>query len=215
MRTNNYCSAAMVAARRLAGAAALAAGVERDAATPHLSEAGRSHATSSLPIRSRSGAAAPPLLCGCPGWREPSAAGFLSGMRDTTQQLRIRPFITRPRNLTPDNLTGLGRFSERQLFNAIRYGLRPGETPDVDITSSTPGQGGFPMNPKYLAIPMPWPAFRHIPYDESSISPRTSAGCQPVNNRVPDSEAAGLLGQRHSEKIGPTRRRSTATEKAP
>src|SRR5258708_12227862 len=27
-------------------------------------------------------------------------------------------FHTRPRNLTPDNTTGMGRFSERQIFNA-------------------------------------------------------------------------------------------------
>ena len=59
-----------------------------------------------------------------------------------------RPFHTRPRNLTPDNVTGLGRFTERQIFNALRYGLRPDDTPDVEITSTTPGQGNFPDTPR-------------------------------------------------------------------
>ena len=67
-------------------------------------------------------------------------------------------WTTRPKNLTPDNTTGMGRFSERQIFNSLRYGLRPEETADVEITSSTPGQGNFPANPHYLAVPMPWPA---------------------------------------------------------
>ena len=47
---------------------------------------------------------------------------------------------TRPRNLTPDNDTGLGRFTERQIFNAMRFGLRPENTPDVTITSTTPAR---------------------------------------------------------------------------
>ena len=72
-------------------------------------------------------------------------------------------FTTRPRNLTPDDATGLGRFTERQVFNALRYGLRPEDTPDVDITSTTPGKGNFPMRPHYLAPPMPWNAWRHMP----------------------------------------------------
>ena len=69
------------------------------------------------------------------GGSNPNADGWLAGYRDSTQEFQIGPFKTRPRNLTPDNTTGLGRFSERQIFNAVRYGLRPGETPDVVITS--------------------------------------------------------------------------------
>jgi hypothetical protein len=76
------------------------------------------------------------------GGDNPAAAGWLDGLRDTiTQQFRIGPFVTRAKNLTPDNATGTGRFSERQIFNALRYGLRPEETPDVAITSTVPGQG--------------------------------------------------------------------------
>ena len=123
------------------------------------------------------------------GGPNPAADGWLAGMKDTLGQFRIGPFITRPRNLTPDNLTGLGRFTERQIFNAIRYGLRPGETPDVEITSTTPGQGNFPLTPKYLAPPMPWPAFRHMPdqhiWDMAAYLKRA---VKPVSNRVADSE---------------------------
>jgi hypothetical protein len=105
------------------------------------------------------------------GGDNPAAPMWLMGFRAGTEDTLLWPFKvptpggafwTRPRNLTPDNETGTGRFTERQIFNALRYGLRPGETPDVDITGTTPGQGNFPENPKYLAPPMPWPAFRHM-----------------------------------------------------
>ncbi len=93
------------------------------------------------------------------------------------------------RNLTPDNATGLGRFSERQIFNALRFGLRPGETPDVEITSTMAGQGNHPVMPKYLAPPMPWPAFRHMSDQElRDIAAYLREGVQPVSNRVQDSE---------------------------
>jgi hypothetical protein len=74
----------------------------------------------------------------------------------------VSGFVTRARNLTPDSLTGIGRFSERQIFNALRFGLKPSETPDVTIKSMKPGAGNYPLHPKYLAPPMPWPAFRHM-----------------------------------------------------
>ena len=140
------------------------------------------------------------------GGGNPAADGWLAGMTDSTFEFKMGPFKTRPRNLTPDNTTGMGRFTERQIFNAIRYGLRPGETPDVTITSTTPGQGNFPMNPKYLAPPMPWPAFRHMTDQElRDIAAYLKRGVKPVKNRVMDSEgppdfwASGYT----AEKIGP------------
>jgi mono/diheme cytochrome c family protein len=139
------------------------------------------------------------------GGDNPASAVWLDGMRDTLLQQFVIPippgFRTRARNLTPDNETGLGRFSERQIFNAIRYGLRPGETPDVEITSTTPGQGNFPMSPKYLAPPMPWPAFRHMSDLEIwAIAAYLKRGVKPSSNRVADSEGppdfwAGLYAQ--------------------
>lgn len=124
------------------------------------------------------------------GGNNPAAKGWLAGLTDTiTQQFRIGPFVTRPRNLTPDNTTGLGRFSERQIFNALRYGLRPGETPDVEITSMTPGQGNFPLHPKYLAPPMPWPSWRFMPdADLWAIAAYLKRGLKPVSNKVQDSD---------------------------
>ena len=144
------------------------------------------------------------------GGDNPAAPMFLTGFRagtdDTLFTLFKIPtpggvFWTRPRNLTPDNETGLGRFSERQIFNAIRYGLRPGETPDVDITGTTPGQGNFPENPKYLAPPMPWPAFRHMSdLDLHAIAAYLKRGLKPQTNKVEPSDGppdfwAGIYSQ--------------------
>lgn len=123
------------------------------------------------------------------GGSNPAADGWLAGVRDSIQIFQIGPFKTRPRNLTPDNMTGIGRFTERQIFNALRYGLRPGETADVDISSITPGQGNFPDHPKYLAVPMPWPAFRHMTDRQLwAIAAYLKHGVKPVVNRVADSE---------------------------
>lgn len=140
------------------------------------------------------------------GGGNPAADGWLAGRRDSTQDFVIGPFITRPRNLTPDNTTGLGRFSERQIFNALRFGLRPGETPDVEITSSTPGQGNFPQNPKYLAPPMPWPEWRHMPDEEIwAIAAYLKHGVKPVRNLVQDSDGPPdfWASEYTVEKIGP------------
>lgn len=146
--------------------------------------------------------------CGdCHGGSDnPGSPVWLQGMRDTLLQQFTIPtpigtFKTRARNLTPDNTTGIGRFSERQIFNALRYGLRPGETPDVQITATTPGQGNFPRNPKFLAPPMPWPAFRHMQdQDIRDIAYYLKNGLKPVRNLVPDSEGpadfwAGIYSQ--------------------
>jgi len=125
------------------------------------------------------------------GGANPAAAHWLDGVRgpDQVQAFKEGPFLTRPRNLTPDNTTGTGRFSERQIFNALRFGLRPGETPDVEITSTTPGEGNFPLHPKYLAPPMPWPSWRHMPdQDLWAIAAYLKQGLKPVNHKVADSE---------------------------
>ena len=136
---------------------------------------------------------------GCHHGTDPAAKDWLIGVNGPGQEFLIGPcrvdpaakpcYHTRPRNLTPDNTTGLGRFSERQLFNALRYGLRPGETPDVEITSTVPGVGNFPAHPRYLAAPMPWPAWRHMSDDDLwAIAAYLQQGVKPVHNRVEDSE---------------------------
>ena len=133
------------------------------------------------------------------GGQNPAAPNYLVGWREGTDDtlfvgaFRIPTpagvFQTRPRNLTPDDETGLGRFTERQIFNAIRYGLRPGETPDADITGTTPGKGNYPENPKYLAPPMPWPAFRFKSDQELwAIAAYLKRGVKPQANKVVASE---------------------------
>jgi mono/diheme cytochrome c family protein len=123
------------------------------------------------------------------GGDDPAREGWLVGAQTPTDTFRVLSFTTRARNLTPDNTTGLGRFSERQIFNSLRYGLRPGETPDVEITSTTPGIGNFPVSPKYVAPPMPWSAWRHMTDQElRDISAYLKRGVKPVSNSVIDSE---------------------------
>jgi hypothetical protein len=62
-------------------------------------------------------------------------------------------------NLTPDPTQGaLIHSSERQVFNVLRWGLDPGDVRTDKVISST---ADFPPAPKYVAPPMPWPAFRH------------------------------------------------------
>ena len=141
------------------------------------------------------------------GGSNPAAAGWLDGMRDTiVQQFRVGPFVTRPKNLTPDVATGIGSFTERQLFNALRYGLRPEETPDVEITSTVPGQGNFPLHPHYLAVPMPWPSWRHMPnQDLWAIAAYLKNGVKPVSHKVQDSDGPPdfWAGEYTAAKIGP------------
>ncbi|HXT70995.1 MAG TPA: cytochrome c [Vicinamibacterales bacterium] len=137
------------------------------------------------------------------GGNDPAAKGFLAGLgaSEPPVDFKIGPppcgidpaakgcFTTRPRNLTPDEATGMGRFTERQLFNALRFGLRPEDTPDVVITGTTPGKGNFPMRPHYVAPPMPWTAWRHMPdADLRAIAAYLKRGLKPVVNKVADSE---------------------------
>ncbi|MEO6778737.1 MAG: hypothetical protein ABI194_04720 [Gemmatimonadaceae bacterium] len=136
---------------------------------------------------------------GCHGGVSPDSPGWLGGMKTPDQAFLIGPcaikpgaqpcYITRPRNLTPDNETGLGRFSERQIFNSLRYGLRPEDTPDVEITSGTPGVGNFPKRPRYLAPPMPWPGWRYMSDKELyAIAAYLKRAVKPVVNRVAESD---------------------------
>jgi len=167
---------------------------------------------------------------GCHGGADPSSDGWLAGMTRPDQEFPIGACVfdsnakpcwrTRPRNLTPDNATGLGRFSERQIFNALRYGLRPGETPDVTITAYEPGKGNFPANPKYLAPPMPWPAWRHMS-DQNlwDMVAYLKHGLKPVSNKVQDSEGPPdfWASEYTVAKIGPhpASKFPTANEKRP
>jgi hypothetical protein len=133
--------------------------------------------------------------CHNAGIVDPASPRWLSGFREGDPGLPFEigppptPFKTCPRNLTPDNLTGLGRITDRQVFNALRFGLKPADTPDVVISSNTPGQGNYPATPKYLAPPMPWPAYRYMPDNELwDIVAYIKHGIKPVSNKVTDSQ---------------------------
>jgi hypothetical protein len=145
---------------------------------------------------------------GCHGGVDPSSPVWLAGVTDSVQIFKVgacnyvqpdlKPcFVTRPRNLTPDNTTGLGRYSERQIFNALRYGLRMEDTPDVEITSSTPGQGNFPEHPHYIApdaVERVAPHARGRPLGNRRLSPPggETGREQGRGQRWP----SGLLGER-------------------
>jgi mono/diheme cytochrome c family protein len=140
------------------------------------------------------------------GGDNPAADGWLQGTKSPAQEIKIGPMTMRPRNLTPDNITGIGRFTERQIFNALRFGLRPGDTADVDITSMTPGQGNFPEHPHYLSPAMPWPGWRHMTDQEiRAIAAYLKRGLKPVVNKVADSDAPEdfWASEVTPEKIGP------------
>lgn len=129
--------------------------------------------------------------CHSHGKADPNDPKWLSGHLTTENNgaFQIGPFKTYAKNLTPDKDTGIGSHSDRQIFNTLRFGLDPEDTPDVVITSNIPGQGNFPANPHYLAPPMPWPSFRHRPdADLWAIVAYLKHGIKAVNNKVSDSE---------------------------
>lgn len=75
--------------------------------------------------------------------------GTFYGAPDTTRYLSGSELgwegpwgVTYPRNLTPDKETGIGSWTEEQIINAVRTGLRPDGT--------------------MLLPPMPWPAYSHM-----------------------------------------------------
>jgi hypothetical protein len=133
--------------------------------------------------------------CHSRGKIDPSDANWLGGFVGTVNDVgqgafNIGGIKTFAANITPDTTNGVGRFTNRQIFNALRYGLDPESTPDVIITSTTPGQGNFPATPHYLAPPMPWPSVRHST-DEAlwSIVAYIKHGIKPVANVAPPSGA--------------------------
>jgi hypothetical protein len=115
-------------------------------------------------------------------------AGYQSANPNDPGKFSIAGAATYAANITPDNATGIGMHSDRQIYNAITYGLDPEATPDVVITSPTPGQGNFPANPTYLAPPMPWTSIRNMTdADRWAIVAYLKHGIKAVSNTVPAS----------------------------
>lgn len=137
--------------------------------------------------------------CHSGGVNNPSNAYWLSGYNpnlSTTQGVfQIGPGSTYAANLTPDTTTGLGQYTDLQVYNALKYGLDPGGNPSVSITSNggdpVPGQNGFPQHPQYLAPPMPWTSTRHLTDSQIwAIVAYLKHGIKPVSNVVPATEPA-------------------------
>lgn len=93
-------------------------------------------------------------------------AGYVAGTPG--QPFQIGPFKTYAANLTPDPDTGLGKWSDQDIFNA----LRTGKDPD--------GQ--------YLAPPMPWPEIRNMTDEDLWAIVAYLRSIKPVVNEVPESE---------------------------
>ena len=128
--------------------------------------------------------------CHSQGVNNPASPTWMSGYvkGSTLGIFQIGPFATYAANLTPD-ATGIGSLTDRQIYNALKYGLDPGATPDLVITGTTPGQGNFPAAPHYLAPPMPWASTRHYSDDDLwGIVAYLKHGIKPVANAVPDSQ---------------------------
>ena len=126
------------------------------------------------------------------GKNDPSDPQWLAGVVTGNPQgvFDIGPFKTYAANITPDVATGLGGVSDRQVFNALRYGLAPAESPDAIITGSTPGVGNFPASPVFLAPPMPWTSTRHLTDDDTwAIVAYLKHGIKAVSNAVPESQS--------------------------
>jgi mono/diheme cytochrome c family protein len=77
------------------------------------------------------------------------------------------------RNLTPDQETGIGIWSEDDIVRALRTGKRP---------------DGSDLRP-----PMPWPDFAHLnPRDARSLAMYLKS-LVPVNHKVPDTVPSGQM----------------------
>lgn len=148
--------------------------------------------------------------CHSQGRNDPGAPGWLSGYNTASGPhgpgvFQIGPFATYAANITP-SATGLGGFTDRQVYNALKHGLDPGATADASISGDTPGQGGFPAAPHYLAPPMPWASIRHLSDDDLwSVVAYLKHGVKPVANTPPDSQGPPdfWASSDTADKIGP------------
>ena len=148
--------------------------------------------------------------CHAGGVENPSSATWLAGYTGpaTTPgpgSFQVGPFWVYAANITPDVATGLGGVTDRQVYNALKFGLDPSFTPSVVITGTTPGAGNFPATPHYLMV-MPWPSFRNMSDDDLwAIVAYVKHGIKAVSNAVvagtepPDFWASSVT----PDKIGP------------
>lgn len=108
---------------------------------------------------------------------EPNRARLLAGSRigiAFTSPLANRyPGVVYPPNITPDNETGIGRWSDRQVAEALRAGV--GRHGDRRI------------------LVMPWQGYAQISDDDAYAIVGYLRSIKPVVHRVPDDVPAGTM----------------------
>jgi mono/diheme cytochrome c family protein len=115
-------------------------------------------------------------ITGCNDCHTP---GTLFGAPDTTRLLSGSELgwqgpwgVTYARNLTPDEETGIGKWSEADIVNTIRTGQRPDKTP--------------------LLPPMPWTDFANFSDDDAYAVAAYLKSIPPVKHKVPDALHPGV-----------------------
>jgi hypothetical protein len=129
---------------------------------------------------------------GCHQGTSPAGKGWLAGItapRRNSSSVRASRkkapcfhgvLRTSRRTRPPESAAG-----RQQVFNALRYGLRPDSTPDVEDPVDETGQRRFPAEPKYLGPFMPWSSWRHMSDEDLwSIIAYLRCAVKPVNNTV-------------------------------
>jgi mono/diheme cytochrome c family protein len=116
------------------------------------------------------------LMGGCNDCHTP---GTFYGAADYSRQLSgselgwLGPWgVTFPRNLTPDVETGLGKWSDRDIVNALRTGVRP----DGSV----------------ILPPMPWPMYATMTDADAFAIAAYLKSLPPVKHRAPDRIAPGV-----------------------
>jgi hypothetical protein len=110
------------------------------------------------------------LSSGCNDCHTP---GTLYGAPDTSRMLSGSELgwegpwgVTYPRNLTPDNETGIGTWTEDQIVAAFQTGIRPDKTP--------------------IMPPMPWPGYANMSDDDAHALAAYLKSLPPIRHKMPD-----------------------------
>ena len=126
--------------------------------------------------------------CHTPGYRlgKPDMARFLGGSDVGFEMAGVGIFV--PPNLTPDNSTGLGRWTSDEIVTAIQTGVRP--------------------DGRILAPMMPWRAYAGLTKSDAAAMVEYLRSLPPVINKVP-----GPLGL--NEKASVSRMRMVPPDQGP
>lgn len=100
-----------------------------------------------------------------------SLAGSKTGIAYTNPMGDDKPGVVYPPNITPDEDTGIGTWSDQQIANAIRSGI-----------------GGHNMRP---IVVMPWPGYSGLRDDDTDALVYYLRSIKPVRHRVPENVEPG------------------------